>query len=324
MGVGGVAWNWRSNRVARWAFGNAAWLVTVKILLSLAAALVAGYTAVLEHLPFPTVLVLSVVAIAATVWLVNGAIWLHERGHAAGAGSARGQSRGAAKESSAGIARVEFSREREWIVNHNLGHRVEPMVLDHTGAKVETDIQHLSENSVRIAFAFPHSGEVTVRDGAIEAHLKGPEPHYPTKEYAPGSPIHNVWGQGIYRTLACGLENIGSGYDRGVRCDVVSPSGRTASATWNGLDDPPNRRKVAEEGVSVKASEAGEYVITWRSEVPAQYEPELIAHEVVALPPTGPLEGWNASHAQLDLDEIHFQVERDAATRGLLRGFCVS
>lgn len=149
------------------------------------------------------------------------------------------------------------------------------------------------------------------------------QPHEANKDYSPPKPIHNVMGQGRFRTLAVGLDEVPNGYDRGVRGEVRSPSGRSVSLGYAGLHDPRQRRRVADEGLAVSAVEEGDYAVVWRNEVPAPYEPEIIAEETVPLPTTGPLEGWDAEHTAFD-DEVRLIVNRDEPSRGLLHGFeCV-
>jgi hypothetical protein len=145
-------------------------------------------------------------------------------------------------------------------------------------------------------------------------------PRDPSKVYS-ATPKHEVGGQGRFRYVKATLHDVGNGYDHGVLCEITVPGGRSYRAAWNGLDTPMSRRIVASDGHGVYAPVEGEYRIRWWNTVPPDYSPEVIAEEVVSLPPTGPLEGWRARHDQLTEDELILGVERINPSHDLLSGF---
>ncbi len=145
------------------------------------------------------------------------------------------------------------------------------------------------------------------------------EPRDPSKDYT-GISKSEVSGQGRFRSLRFTLHEIGSGYDRGVECEVTGPHGERAKETWSDLQLPGNRRRLAEKGNSVWAREEGPYVAIWSNSPLSGYEPDVIARDVVPLGPTGPLEGWTARH-ELSGDQLLLRVCRDTDEQGQLYRF---
>jgi len=111
-----------------------------------------------------------------------------------------------------------------------------------------------------------------------------PEPHDPDKDYT-GTPAHEVsWSDDGHRTLTCTLHDVGTGYyDRGVACEIRGPTGETGGKSWCDLRTSQLRQGVEEEGVPVRADEAGPYRVVWRSNPPRQYQPEVVGEEDVLL-----------------------------------------
>jgi hypothetical protein len=63
-----------------WGFGNAAWIITTKLVFAGAVAVISGFTAVVDRQPFGIVVAVTLVVFVAVVWGVNGVLWAFQKG----------------------------------------------------------------------------------------------------------------------------------------------------------------------------------------------------------------------------------------------------
>jgi len=165
--------------------------------------------------------------------------------------------------------------------------------------------------------------EITEADhqAALDSASSGntPEPHDPEKDYG-GSLSHEVFGEGRFRVLGSGLNDVGNGWDRGVQLEIVCPPGRLMKVGgWQNLDSPEMRR-LAAQGGGVHAESPGQYIIRWRNIPAPAFASEVIDEKTITLGPTGPREGWRAWHEKRR-GEIVFHVEQLSRGREALNGF---